>query len=104
MAACATSPSARRHSTAIWRSIWMRRLSSSPRVRGTTCTSSFRASEAGHAMVIGERFAWAHLPKTGGTATVELFQLFPELIVHGDFEDTNEKHTRFDERPKEVEG
>jgi hypothetical protein len=55
-------------------------------------------------MVIGERFAWAHLPKTGGTATVELFQLFPELIVHGDFEDTNEKHTRFDERPKEVEG
>ena len=29
-------------------------------------------------MVIGERFAWAHLPKTGGSATLELFRLFPE--------------------------
>jgi hypothetical protein len=55
-------------------------------------------------MVIGERFAWAHLPKTGGSATFELFQLFPELIVFGDFDESNAKHTRFAERAAEVEG
>jgi hypothetical protein len=53
-------------------------------------------------MVIGERFAWVHLPKTGGTATLELFKLFPELIVLGDFEDTNAKHTLFTEREDQV--
>jgi hypothetical protein len=55
-------------------------------------------------MVIGEQFAWAHLPKTAGMATVELFQLFPELIVYGDFEDTNEKHTPFRDRAGQVQG
>ena len=55
-------------------------------------------------MVIGERFAWAHLPKTGGTATLELFRLFPELIVLADFEDTNAKHTLFREREDQVRG
>src|SRR5215213_8985609 len=55
-------------------------------------------------MVIGERFAWAHLPKTGGSATLELFQLFPELIVAADLEDSNAKHTLFSEREEEVAG
>jgi hypothetical protein len=55
-------------------------------------------------VVIGERFAWAHLPKTGGMATAELFRLFPELIVHGDFEEDNTKHTLFSEREEMVAG
>jgi hypothetical protein len=55
-------------------------------------------------MVIGERFAWAHLPKTGGTATLELFRLFPELIVFADFDDSNAKHTLFHEREEQVRG
>ena len=55
-------------------------------------------------MVIGERFAWAHLPKTGGSATLELFKLFPELIVFGDFEESNAKHTLFSEREDQVAG
>jgi hypothetical protein len=55
-------------------------------------------------MVIGERFAWAHLPKTGGSATLELFQLFPELIEFADIEDSNVKHTRFAEREAQVAG
>jgi hypothetical protein len=53
-------------------------------------------------MVIGERFAWVHLPKTGGTATLELFRLFPELIVFADLDDTNAKHTLFSERADEI--
>jgi hypothetical protein len=55
-------------------------------------------------MVIGEKFAWAHLPKTGGSATLELFLLFPELIVAADLEDSNTKHARFGERADEVAG
>jgi hypothetical protein len=55
-------------------------------------------------MVIGEKFAWAHLPKTGGMATADLFRLFPELIVHGDFEEDNTKHTLFSEREEMVRG
>jgi hypothetical protein len=55
-------------------------------------------------MIIGEKFAWAHLPKTGGSATLELFRIFPELIVFGDFEDTNAKHTPFRERKAQVSG
>jgi hypothetical protein len=59
---------------------------------------------SGASMVIGERFAWAHLPKTGGMATAELFKLFPELIVYVDPDDTNEKHTTFRERADQVNG
>jgi hypothetical protein len=55
-------------------------------------------------VIIGETFAWAHLPKAGGSATTELFRLFPELIVFGDFEDTNAKHTPFRERAAKVNG
>jgi hypothetical protein len=55
-------------------------------------------------MVIGERFVWAHLPKTAGMATARLFKLFPELIVFVDPEDTNDMHTPFSERAEELEG
>jgi hypothetical protein len=55
-------------------------------------------------MVIGERFAWAHLPKTGGSATLELFKLFPELIVFADFDPGNDKHATFGQREQEVTG
>jgi hypothetical protein len=55
-------------------------------------------------MVIGERFAWAHLPKTGGSAMIELFRLFPHVIVFGDLDDTNAKHTRFSERAEQIAG
>jgi hypothetical protein len=54
--------------------------------------------------VIGERFAWAHLPKTGGMATAELFRIFPELIVQGDFDEDNSKHALFSEREALVRG
>ena len=55
-------------------------------------------------MVIGERFAWAHLPKTGGDTTRELFQLFPGLVDHADPGDSNEKHALFVNRRREIEG
>jgi hypothetical protein len=55
-------------------------------------------------MVIGEQFAWAHLPKTGGMATQKMFQVFPHLIVSGDFVETNEKHTPFADRAEQVRG
>lgn len=53
-------------------------------------------------MVIGERFAWAHLPKTGGDTTAELFRLFPDVVQ---FADPNEdKHVSFASREREIEG
>jgi hypothetical protein len=55
-------------------------------------------------MVIGEKFAWGHLPKTGGEATRSMFDLFPDLIVFADPRGTNEVHTTFDARPGEVKG
>jgi hypothetical protein len=55
-------------------------------------------------MVIGERFAWCHLQKTGGDATLQLFQLFPGLLVHADARNVQAKHTPFAEREHEVEG
>jgi hypothetical protein len=55
-------------------------------------------------MVIGERFAWAHLPKTGGSATLELFKLFPDLIAFADLDPGNAKHATFKQREREVAG
>ena len=55
-------------------------------------------------MVIGERFAWAHLPKTGGDTTRGLFELFPGLVARADPGDTNEKHATFRQRLDEVAG
>jgi hypothetical protein len=48
-------------------------------------------------MVIGETFVWAHFPKAAGDATLELFRLFPEVIVSADDTASPTKHTRFPE-------
>jgi hypothetical protein len=55
-------------------------------------------------MVIGETFAWAHLQKTGGSATLEMFTLFPELVVFADPREDPAKHTPFGEREDLVAG
>jgi hypothetical protein len=55
-------------------------------------------------MVIGERFAWCHMQKTGGDATLQLFQLFPDLLVHADARNVQSKHTPFAEREHETQG
>ena len=55
-------------------------------------------------MVIGKSFVWAHLGKTGGNATVRLFQLFPELIEHADSPDDPAKHAWFTECPGRIKG
>jgi hypothetical protein len=55
-------------------------------------------------MIVGEEFAWAHLPKAGGSATLELFRVFPRLIQFGDLDDSNAKHTPFSEREDLVGG
>ncbi len=53
-------------------------------------------------MVIGEKFAWGHLPKTGGDATLAMFRLFPELIVRADNSDHHGKHDGFPARASEI--
>jgi hypothetical protein len=55
-------------------------------------------------MVIGEKFAWAHLQKTGGTATLAMFELFPELIVFADAGDDPDKHSPFGAREELIAG
>jgi hypothetical protein len=55
-------------------------------------------------MVIGERFAWAHLQKTAGDATLGLFLLFPDLILYADPRNVEDKHASFATRAAEVEG
>src|SRR5215204_2781065 len=55
-------------------------------------------------MIIGKKFAWGHLPKTGGDATLTLFHLFPELIVHADGMRSNAKHSTFPARKSDIEG
>jgi len=55
-------------------------------------------------MVIGERFAWGHLQKTAGDATLGLFRLFPELIVYSDPRNVEEKHASFATRAADVDG
>ena len=55
-------------------------------------------------MIIGERFAWGHLGKTGGDATLALFRIFPELIEHADARTANAKHAKFREREEQVRG
>jgi hypothetical protein len=55
-------------------------------------------------MVIGEKFAWAHLQKTGGNATLEMFRFFPELIVFADPSNLEVKHSSFGDREDQVAG
>jgi hypothetical protein len=55
-------------------------------------------------VVIGKTFAWGHLPKTGGDATAEMFSVFPDLVEHQDPPDSDDKHTLFRDRLKQIEG
>jgi hypothetical protein len=55
-------------------------------------------------MVIGQRFAWGHLQKTAGDATLGLFRLFPELILYSDPRNVEEKHASFAARSADVDG
>jgi hypothetical protein len=55
-------------------------------------------------MVIGERFAWGHLQKTAGDATLGLFRLFPELILFSDPRNVEDKHASFAARSAEIDG
>ncbi len=55
-------------------------------------------------MVISERFAWAHLPKTGGDATHEMLCAIPGLVRFADLLDSNDKHMPFFGREQEIAG
>jgi hypothetical protein len=54
-------------------------------------------------VVIGDRFAWAHLQKTGGSATHAMFGLFPELVEFADpLGADNASHVTFPARGEEI--
>jgi hypothetical protein len=53
-------------------------------------------------VLIGERFAWAHLPKTAGDATCRMLQAVPGLVSFVDPPDSNDKHLPFFAREAEV--
>ena len=55
-------------------------------------------------MVIGRKFAWAHLPKTGGDATYWMLAAVPGLVQFADPLDSNDKHLPFFARESEVAG
>jgi hypothetical protein len=55
-------------------------------------------------MVIGRRFAWAHLPKTGGDATQAMLMAVPGFVEFADPSDSNDKHMPFFGREAEVSG
>jgi hypothetical protein len=55
-------------------------------------------------MVIGRRFAWAHLPKTAGDATYSMLTAVPGLVEFADPPDSNDKHMPFFGREAEVTG
>jgi hypothetical protein len=55
-------------------------------------------------VVVGERFAWAHVPKTGGDATQAMFEAVPGLVVFADPTDSNDKHLAFSNRRELVGG
>ncbi len=55
-------------------------------------------------VVIGDRFAWAHLPKTGGDATHRMLGAVAGLVRFADPPDSNDKHLPFFARESEVAG
>jgi hypothetical protein len=55
-------------------------------------------------MVIGEHFAWVHVPKTAGDATWTMFHAVPGLVRSADPLDSNRKHRAFWESEDEVAG
>lgn len=60
-------------------------------------------TSGGSQMIIGERFAWGHIARTGGDATWQLFtQVVPDLVVHADPLQDPRKHDPFDARGGDV--
>lgn len=55
-------------------------------------------------MVITDRFAWAHLPKTAGDATAKMFAAVPGLVRYQAPLDSNEKHDGFWVHAEAIEG
>ena len=55
-------------------------------------------------MVIGDRFAWSHLPKAAGTATVAMFQSFDGLVRQADSPDDIDAHLTFADRAELLDG
>jgi hypothetical protein len=55
-------------------------------------------------VVVGEAFAWAHVPKTGGDTTQAMFESVPGLVVFADPTDSNDKHLAFSNRRELVSG
>jgi hypothetical protein len=55
-------------------------------------------------VVIGDSFAWGHLPKTAGDATLRLWRILPRLIVEADDDGTNAKHATFLDRADQTSG
>jgi hypothetical protein len=55
-------------------------------------------------VIIGRRFAWAHLPKTGGDATYRMLTGVPGLATFADPPDSNDKHMPFFGRGTEIAG
>ena len=55
-------------------------------------------------MVIGKQFAWAHLPKAGGTTTVAMFSVFDDLVLLADPPEREDAHLPFRDRAGQIEG
>jgi hypothetical protein len=55
-------------------------------------------------VVLGESFAWVHLPKAGGNATHEMLCAVPGLVTFADPPDSNDKHLPFFAREQEIAG
>jgi hypothetical protein len=55
-------------------------------------------------LIIGEQFAWGHLPKAAGDTTLQMFGIFPELVLHADPADGNDKHALFKARADLLSG
>jgi hypothetical protein len=55
-------------------------------------------------MITGKRFAWAHLPKAGGTATQAMLEAVPGLVEYADPTDSNDKHDAFWVREEQIAG
>lgn len=63
-----------------------------------------RGTSVRPALVIGDRFAWAHLPKTAGDATHRMLCAVPGLVRFADPPDSNDKHLPFFARESEIAG
>jgi hypothetical protein len=55
-------------------------------------------------VVIGQGFAWSHLPRTAGTVTLAMFELFPDLVEHADPAETKYQHATFADRAPQIAG